>query len=269
MDLHTFIDFEYGSNGDKILQRALEDGVDPEIKFGEFSETLLHVAARRYRTSACEILVKHGANIDAKTKGGKTAYAHCVRRGFNDLADKLASLGADKSLNEADEFAVAIVSGQLEDAHSMLQDNPALARTDNPEEDRLLADVAGHNATKPVILLIEAGANLDAPALDGGTPLHQTAWFGQPQNARLLVEAGANLNIFDPVHQSSPIGWVAHGSRYSGGAEERQDVYIELANILLEAGCSLSYPDGDTRYFERLLNDATPEVREVLEKYRP
>ena len=42
-------------------------------------------------------------------------------------------------------------------------------------------------------------------------PLHQAAWFGQPDNARLLIEAGAPLDVFDSVHESSPLGWAAHG----------------------------------------------------------
>ena len=270
-NLHFYLDFEYGPDGDATLLKHLNNGINPNERFGEFSETLLHVAARRYRTNACKILVQHGAEINAKTKGGKTAYAHCIRRGFDDLARALNSLGAHTDLNDADEFAVAVTHGQLDKAKTMLASNPDLARTGNPEEDRLLADVAGRFPTEPVILLIQAGANLDAPALDDGTPLHQTAWFGQPQNARLLIDAGASLNIFDKVHESAPIGWVSHGSRYSGDAENRQEVYVQLARMLLEAGCDLHYPDepDSTNYFERIYKDATPAVREVLDKYRP
>ena len=105
-----------------------------------------------------------------------------------------------------------------------------------------------------------------AAGLDDGTPLHQAAWFGQPDNARLLIEAGAPLDVFEPTHESSPIGWVTHGSRYSGGAEERQDAYVALARMLLAAGASLRYPgepDGGA-YLRRMLEDASPRVREVF-----
>ena len=145
-----------------------------------------------------------------------------------------------------------------------------MARTGNPEEDRLLADMAGRFETEPVRFLIETGADLAAPGLDDGSPLHQAAWFGQPENARLLIEAGAPIDIFDSVHASSPIGWVTHGSRYSGGADEREEVYIELARLLVDAGCQLHYPGepDDDAYFRRLLADASPGVREVLEASR-
>ena len=116
-------------------------------------------------------------------------------------------------------------------------------------------------------LLISAGADLSAPGLDTGTPLHQAAWFGQPDNARLLIDAGAPLDIFEPTHGSSPIGWAVHGSRYSGGAEERQDAYVALARMLLAAGSSLQYPDEtqSDAYTRRLLDDASPQVREILQ----
>lgn len=59
-------------------------------------------------------------------------------------------------------------------------------------EDRLFADVAGRDDSASVALLIHAGADLTSPGLDDGTPLHQAAWFGQPANTRLLIDAGAN-----------------------------------------------------------------------------
>ena len=167
------------------------------------------------------------------------------------------------------ELAVSLSSGLLSKAREILEAHPEAARTGNPEEDRLLADMAGRNAREPVELLIAAGADLSAKGLDGGTALHQAAWFGQPANARILIDAGAPLEVFDDDHESSPLGWAVHGSRYSGGADERQEVYVALATMLLEAGSALKYPDEPTEasnYLDRLLRDASPAVRVVLEK---
>jgi len=131
--------------------------------------------------------------------------------------------------------------------------------------------VAGRNGTEAVELLIRNGADLTAPGLDSGTPLHQAAWFGQPENARLLIDAGAPLDGFDATHQSSPIGWAVHGSRYSGGAEERQGAYVALVRMMLDAGSSLRYPGDSTgdAYARRLLDDASPEVAEILGEQTP
>jgi hypothetical protein len=50
------------------------------------------------------------------------------------------------------------------------------------------------------------------------------------------------------------------------GAEERRDVYVELTEMLLEAGSSLRYPDdrGGEAYYERLLDEASPGVVKTL-----
>jgi ankyrin repeat protein len=268
MTLHELLDHNYGVDGDNVLRRMLDGGADPNARDGPQSESPLHVATRRRRAKAAAILLDRGAEIDATTAGGKTAYAHAVRRGFDDMAELLRLRGADVELNVADRFAVAIVSGSLDDARSILSAHPAVARTGNPEEDRLLADIAGRGDPRPVELLINAGADLTAPGLDDGTPLHQAGWFGQPANARLLIDAGAPLEIFDATHHGSPIGWAVHGSRYSGGADERQDAYVALVQMLLDAGASLHHPDQsptDT-YIRRLLDDASSQVRKLLQR---
>jgi ankyrin repeat protein len=266
MSLHRFLDWTYGADGDTALRRMLDDGADTDEREGPFQETPLHVATRRRRVPAVEILLDHGAEIDATTKGGKTAYAHAVRRGFDDVAAVLRARGASDQLNAADRFAVAVVNRQFAEARAILEESPGIARSGNPEEDRLLADVAGRHGTEAVELLIGCGADLTATALDDGTPLHQAAWFGQPENARLLIDAGAPLDVFDAVHHKSPIGWAVHGSRYSGGAEERQQVYLALVRLLLESGSSLHYPGDpkDNSYLQLLLDEASPLVAVVL-----
>jgi ankyrin repeat protein len=264
--LNEFLDCNFGADGESVLRQMLSDGEFPNQAAGPDAETPLHVATRRRRLAAVEILLNHGAKINAKNLHGKTAYAHAIRRGFNEVADLLRDRGADTTLNLADQLAVATVNGRLDEARKLLKLHPEIVRTGNPEEDRLLADVAGRNPTEPVKMLIEAGANVAAPALDGGSPLHQAAWFGQPANARLLIDAGAPLNVFDPTHNYSPLGWAVHGSRYSGDANERQEAYIALVKMLLDAGSQLHYPDrpNDNDYFRHLQEDAPDEILDLL-----
>ncbi|HEX9795346.1 MAG TPA: ankyrin repeat domain-containing protein [Planctomycetota bacterium] len=267
MQLQELLDWHYGPDGDADLRQWLEtDDSGLEEPHGPLAETPLHVAVRRRRLPAVELLLDHGAAIDARNGAGKTGYAHAIRRGFDEVATLLAKRGAETALNQADRLAVALAHGDLEQARAMLAAHPRAAHTGNPEEDRLLADMAGRNDRAPVALLIGAGADLTAPGLDGGTPLHQAAWFGQPANARLLIDAGAPLDVFEDAHQSSPLGWAVHGSRYSGGADKHQEAYAELVRMLLAAGSSLFYPEEpkSDSFRSRLLDDASPLVGEVL-----
>jgi ankyrin repeat protein len=264
--LHRLLDWEYGEQGDDRLRRLLEEGADPNLREGRILEAPLHVAVRRRRLSAARILLEHGADIDARTAAGQTAFAHAARRGFVEVADFLRERGADTELHPPDRLAIAVLNGRLDEARAVLHEHPGAARTGHPEADRALADAAGRPDAEAVAFLIAAGADLTATGLDSGTPLHQAAWFAQPANARLLIDAGAPLDVFDATHDSSPVGWAVHGSRYSGGADAHQDAYVELVRMLLDAGSSLRYP-GKPRsaaYLRRLRRDATPRVLECL-----
>lgn len=263
--LHTLLDIDYDR---ARLVSLLDGGADPNEVDPATGEPLLFTATRRRRLEAVGILVERGADPNRPGRNGKTPWAHAVRRGFVEVGEVLEAAGADTTLTAADRLAVALSRGDVDEARRILAGHPGCAQTGNPEEDRVLADMAGRMESDPVVLLIDAGADLTAPGLDGGTPLHQAAWFGQPSNARLLLDAGAPVDVFDFVHDASPIHWTAHGSRYSGGAESRQEAYVALARMLLEAGSRTTYPpglDGATRsYAERLLADASPPVAEVF-----
>lgn len=262
--IHFILDWDYGPDGAEKLRRLASGGTDIDA-MSEEGETPIHVAARRRRLDATEILVELGAGIDAKTSGGKTAYAHAARRGFTEVCDLLAEAGAHTDLSSADRLAVAVSDGDLEKAAEILLEDPGAARTGNPEEDRLFPDIAGRAQAEPVGFLIDVGADLTARGLDDGTPLHQAAWFGEPANARLLIDAGAPLDVFDNCHNSSPLHWAVHGSRYSGHAAFRQARYVELVEMLIDAGSSLTYPgDGSDSYLRRLFNDATDAVRKAM-----
>lgn len=265
MTLHAFLDTEYGRFGDVRLRSILRKGADLEMRRGSAAETPLHVAVRRCRLRAVKQLVCAGAKIDALNAYQKTSYAHAVRRGFTTIATYLTEQGASTSLTEVDQLAVAMSSGREAEARRILSASQHLAHTGNPGEDRLLADMAGRNADWPVQLLIEAKASLTAPGLDGGTPLHQAAWFGQLNHVRTLLAAGAPLEVWCTDHTSSPLGWAVHGSRESGGASSHQKAYTTIVTMLLDAGARLYYADDYTdAYYRRLLRQASRPVRALL-----
>ncbi len=135
MELHQVLDWQYGADGADVLRGLLRAGADVNGRVGHLHETALHVAARRRRCDAIEILVEFGADLDARTVGGQTAFSHASRRTFGDVADLLGSLGADTALTYADEFAVAVLDGHLEEARILLGKHPTVARTGDPEND--------------------------------------------------------------------------------------------------------------------------------------
>ncbi len=43
-------------------------------------------------------------------------------------------------------------------------------------------------------------------------------------------------------HDCTPLGWAAHGSRHSGGADKCSDRYVQVAEVLLRAGAPFPQP---------------------------
>ena len=81
----------------------------------------------------------------------------------------------------------------------------------------------------------------------------------------MILAAGAPPEVWCTDHTSSPLGWAVHGSRESGGACSRQEVYTAIVTTFLGTGAWLHYADDDTdAYYTRLLRQASRSVRVLL-----
>lgn len=80
-------------------------------------------------------------------------------------------------------------------------------------EDRLrLPNAAQNNRTSAVRLMLRAGWPPEARGADGITALHWSAWHGNADAARALVESGAPLDVRDAAHGGTPRDWARHGA---------------------------------------------------------
>ncbi len=71
MTLNEFLDCNYGADGDDVLRRMLDGGADPNKREGPLSEAPLHVATRRRRANAVEILLDRGPISTRRPAAGK------------------------------------------------------------------------------------------------------------------------------------------------------------------------------------------------------
>jgi Ankyrin repeats (many copies)/Ankyrin repeats (3 copies) len=109
------------------------------------------------------------------------------------------------------DLPVAAALGRIEDARGWL---PAAS----PEDRHLALSLAsdfGH--VEVVRLLLDAGANPNRYNPVGGhshtTPLHQAAGAGHEEVVRLLVERGADWDMKDILWQGTPEGWASHAGK--------------------------------------------------------
>jgi ankyrin repeat protein len=83
-------------------------------------------------------------------------------------------------------------------------------------------------------MLIDAGANVNVQDDNGYAPLHVAAKYGNEEILRMLIDAGANVNV------QSNTGWTPlHDVAYEGN--------VEIARILIDAKANVNVQDEDGR----------------------
>jgi hypothetical protein len=122
-------------------------------------QTPLHWAARLGNKGVVELLLRNGANKDAKAADGDTPLHRAAEGGHEGVVQLLLSSGADKD-----------------------------AKTSSDHTPLHLAAEGGHEGV--VDLLLGKGANKDAKAADGDTPLHLAARLHHEGVVDLLLSSG-------------------------------------------------------------------------------
>jgi ankyrin repeat protein len=244
------------------IRWLLEHGADPNVTSYAKAETPLHrCAAFNHGPELAELLLAHGAEVDAARADGRTPYVLAVRSGNTQLAAYLLERGADAGrLTPLDELIGRAMAGDAAGVRTLARQHPGLTDNLNAEDRMSVGNAAwlGHNSALAV--LAEVGFPLDAEGEAGGTPLHAAAWHGNAAAVRILLGLGAPVNIRDKTYGSSPLGWTAHGSLQCQDGSE--DDYVECGRLLLEAGA-----DRETsinKWGEPPEGMASPKLKELL-----
>lgn len=131
--------------------------------------------------------------------------------------------------------------GDAAEARAIVRAEPGLVASLSPADQRALTDAAWNGEARAVELMLELGFSPTAPGQDGGTALHCAAWYGSPETVAVLLAhpgSAALLEIREPVHHATPLGWCGHASRHGNTSRDHAGV----ARLLLAAGARV--PDG-------------------------
>jgi ankyrin repeat protein len=199
-----------GVNGNAaIIELLLKAGVDSNAPLSKYNDTALMLAARTGKLETVRVLLEHGADVNAReTWGGTTALMWAASEKHPAVVEMLAAHGADLNAR-----AKIVQPPQRKGDGNMKGFAP---RELKPGE-------------KPESLI--DGKDLNILTASGGlTPLMFAVREGDMDSAKILADAGANLND-------------AAGDLSTALGLAIQNGFYDLASFLIDRGADVNQSD--------------------------
>ncbi len=195
---------QHGLNAGHKNNWLLEEGDELIDNDNQTLGYQLEWASRNHHVERARLLVDHGADVNRRVDG-RTLYQWAWLTGHPDLAQYLADHGAETvELSDEQRFAGLCMSDDGDAARALRRAQPNLARQTQAAMPELLPDAAASNRLDAVRTMLDLGFN---PALPDRTALHQAAFHGHLDMAKLLIEKGANLSQRDTFFAATPMQW--------------------------------------------------------------
>ena len=218
------------------------------------SSTPLHVATFSGNLRLLEVLVKHGADVNALNDEGSTPLLYISQAGRAEVMDWLiehgAKLDARNDLNET-ALSYPLVNG-FQGLVEKLWPRAEALKTRDLLEKYPLHRAAYLGYEQPAAFLLEKGLPVDSRDESGRTPFQRAAQGGNVKLARMLLAKGAEVDAKDP-DGSTPL----HLAVKKGREEMVRFLLQNKADPKAEDGRGRNAPDLAAEY-------AYPGIAEVL-----
>jgi len=237
-------------------RRLLEQGADPNEVLDQHEGTALHVAIQKGRErELVEMLVEHGADVNARRPDGRTPYQVALQHGQNEIADYLAGLGAGTEETPYERFMAACSRGDLEAARRVVAETPRLFETLSWMDSRAFLRIAEQGRTALLAAVVDCGFPVNLEGMLRQTALHWACFRGWSETVEALLARGAAIEAREDEHRSKPLGWAVYGWKTM---PNREGDYPGTIRRLLAAGASASEISVEG------LDELDPEVADLL-----
>ena len=162
--------------------------------------TALHAASRMNHLKIVQSLLRHGANVNAPGRWGRTPLLFATVKGHLEVVRWLlehgAEVNAEDKLDNWTSLHLAAFYGHFEISQTLLKHSAdTTARSDDGRTSLHMASSNGHVEIVRFLLSYGADPNARDPALQ--TSLHMVSFTGNLDIARLLLEHGAEVEAED------------------------------------------------------------------------
>lgn len=222
------------SGNTTLVERLLSTGYRLQTIQFQGGLTPIHVAVQDDNEEMVDLLLKKGADVNARTSWGATPLHLAARQGSRAVMDLLITKGADVNAdtkNGDTPLHLAAANGRANHASDLLEKG-AKVDASNRFGNTPLLSAMGQNGTLIIEALIQGGANLNFQTPNGDTALHVAAQAGRGGMVNALVEKGADINARNQAGNSAMYAVAAKGNK-------------DVAELLAAKGANLSLSAND------------------------
>ncbi len=241
--------FGKGDNADAIVNHPKFDAADAALRQTQLNQCLLLGAVPTWLAQETQcvklvrVLLDKGADPNASRNGVTALQAaasavHPTSKAENaeikEIVDLLVSRGAKIDL------VSAVALGNVADVERLLKENPQLANSRRADGYPALHMAVSMNNKAIVRALLNAGGDVDVRSQSENTgyreetALYCAAFWDRVELAKLLIEAGADVNAAT-IRQTTPL----HEAARMG--------HLKLAKLLLEHGANPDAKDNQQK----------------------
>jgi ankyrin repeat protein len=178
------------------------------------------------------------ADADPRARDPETGFSalrRAVRAGQAETAALLVRHGAPDDSTDVDRFIGACRRADRAAAERLLAKHPDLPGRLTVDDRAAVVEAAGLAPAGAVALMLDLGFSADDRNGLGEQALHTAAYYGNAEVARLLIDAGADLEGRDARFDGTPLAYATVGSGERAG---QPGDWIETVRLLIDAGAS-------------------------------